>query len=123
MGFGHYLLGWIINLIPPLLGLLAYLKLCKAMRRQGVARWLTLAYFIIFFVYGGFLMVTLTVLFWEWSGMASIGAFFLIAIAPFIMLVLAVILWPSRTKNKFNRFAFSLCAIYALIGGIAFAFF
>jgi len=93
------------------------------MRRHDVARWLALAYFIIFFVYGGFLMVALTSLFWEWSGMASIGTLFLIAIAPFIMLVLAVILWPSRTKNKFSSYAFSLCAIYALIGGIAFAIF
>jgi hypothetical protein len=91
------------------------------MRRQDVERWLALAYFVIFFVYGGLLMVALTSLFWEWSGMASIGTFFLITIAPFIMLVLAMVLWPSRTKNKFHRYAFSLSAIYALIVGIAFA--
>jgi len=41
--------------------------------------------FMIFATYGGLLLVILTELFWKWSGMASLGTFYLILGAPIVM--------------------------------------
>jgi len=120
MSFGHYLLGWIVNLVPPLMGLIAYLKLCRVMRKHGVPSALYYAYFFIFYGYGGWLMVVLTTVLWEWSGLASLGFIFLMAIMPLVMIITAMVLWFSKTKNRFSRWAFWLCAIYAPIEGIAY---
>ena len=70
-----------LHLGVPALGFWLYVKLCKD---ESISKY-SLPLFILFFTYGGWLMVILTGLFWYWSGMASLGVVFLIFVAPFIL--------------------------------------
>jgi hypothetical protein len=69
-------------------------------------------YFILFGVCGGWLMVLLTVLFWEWSGMASIGVFYLVVAAPLITALLAVSLHRRRSLSVYHRTAYGASLAY-----------
>ena len=109
----HELFGLIINLVPPVLGLGLYFWLCTKMKAQRFSIWLQFAYFQIFFIYGGLLMVALTTIFWEWSGMASLGCLFLLVPAPLIMIVQTAKIWSFRKRSRFHATAFWLSAVYA----------
>ena len=74
-----------IHLRVPLAGILAYGLLCRKLLQQGAPIDFLGQLFIIFFCWGGLLIVTLTSLFWQWSGMASLGFGFLLFIAPFVV--------------------------------------
>ena len=61
-----------IHVLVPLLGLTVFVLLCRKMQRTypvTTVRFLL----IVFAIFGGWLMVCLTALFWRWSGLASIG--------------------------------------------------
>ncbi len=51
-------------------------------------------------------MIFLTALFWEWSGMASLGFFYLVLVAPFVTAALAWSLHRRRALSGFHRSAF-----------------
>ena len=105
--------GLAVNIFVPLLGIAAYLLLCRRMLRSGVELAAVLSYFILFAIYGGWLVVFLTAFFWEWSGMASLGVFFLLFFAPFISLAASIVLWRQRPSSIFHRVGFVLSAFYA----------
>ena len=67
---------------------------------------------MIFARYGGWVMILLTAVMWHWSGMAFLGALYLIFIAPVVMIVLAVILYQQRGRSKYHNCAFWASAIY-----------
>jgi hypothetical protein len=73
-----------INLLVPLLGVVIFALLCRKMRRTHVPAPPFFSYFVLFATFGGWLMVCLTALFWKWSGLASLGVFSLILVAPFV---------------------------------------
>ena len=104
----------LIHLVTPAAGLACYLWLCTRMRRQSSPETLYASYFFLFFVFGGWLMILLTALFWLWSGMASIGALFLAFISPFIAAVIAFGLKGVRAVSAFHRWAFWLTLLYAV---------
>src|SRR4051812_8093695 len=60
--------------------------------------------FFEFICYGGLLAVLLTSLFWEWSGAASLGMFFLIFVAPVGMGIIGY----KNSKKKMEKFHFRL---------------
>lgn len=86
-----------IHLIIPFIGLLYFLRLKKKMKSENVQDAPTTELFIIFATYGGLLLVTLTTILWQWSGMASLGTFYLVIGAPIAMGVIA-----HRQKKKVN---------------------
>ena len=104
-----------IYIFLPALGLAAYLVLIWHMRRIGVVSPPTLAYFILFFTLGGWCQVLLTAWFWEWSGMASLGTFYLIFIAPFLTALMAWRLRFRRAASTFHTCAFLLCGLYSCL--------
>jgi hypothetical protein len=53
--------------------------------------------------------VLLTVWFWEWSGMASLGMLYLILIAPVLTAVMSWKLRHQRALSRFHAWAFYLC--------------
>lgn len=71
-------------LFLPILGVVAYLRLLRRMKMAEVPCAPKRAWFALFFIYGGLLTVILTALFCPWSGMGSLGLFFLLFIAPAI---------------------------------------
>ena len=105
----------LIYFITPLLGLILYVFLIKKMENTNLEYIPKGEYFAIFFVYGGILLIVLTELFWEWSGLASLGSFFLISVAPIILGIITLNLYKKRMNSKYNLWAFRLSVLYVLI--------
>jgi hypothetical protein len=78
-----------IHLIIPSVGLFYFLRLKKQMKSENIENALIQELFLIFATYGGLLLILLTTLFWKWSGLASLGMFYLILGAPIIMGIIA----------------------------------
>ena len=90
-----------IYVLTSILGLLVYFALIRTMRSTKVVSAPELPFFILFFTSGGWLLVLLTVWFWEWSGLASIGMLYLILIAPVLTALMAWRLRSYRTLSGF----------------------
>ena len=103
----------LIHVVTPVAGLALYAALCFRMRRRGVVDPPYLSFLFLFGTLGGWLLVGLTLLFWSWSGMASVGAIYLLFVSPFIAAAVAVITYPERSQSPFHRGAFVLCVCYA----------
>jgi hypothetical protein len=85
------------------------------MSDQRIERPPVVPLFIICATWGGLLMVVLTVLFWRWSGMASLGFFYLVLVAPLVMAVLAVVLYRQRRLSTYHLGSFVASGIYPCI--------
>jgi hypothetical protein len=104
--------GIAVNLLVPLMGVMVYLLLCRKMLRSGIEMPPIFSYFVLFAIYGAWLVVILTGLFWRWSGMASLGVAFLLLLAPFSTLALALMLRKRRNLSAYHQAAFGLGALY-----------
>lgn len=73
---------------------------------------------VVMTTYGGWLMVLLTGLFSKWSGMASLGLFYLMLGAPFLMLFTAIST-ARQQLSLYHRWIFRASAAYLpLVGGL-----
>jgi hypothetical protein len=106
MSLSKIITGIGVNFVVPLLGVIVFVLLCRWMWRAQVQSPPFLSYFILFATFGGWLMILLTALFWEWSGMASLGFFYLVLVAPFVTAALAWSLRRRRTLSVFHQSAF-----------------
>lgn len=77
--------------------------------------------FLLFFTYGGLLMVAYTTLFWEWSGAASLGVFYLLLGAPIVTLVIALRQFKKRSISKYHKWSYYLALLYLGITPLFFA--
>jgi len=113
------LMSWIaglgVNFLVPLLGLIAFLLLCRTMRRTRVPSPAFVSFFLLFAILGGWLMVFLTGLFWVWSGMASRGTAFLLVVAPFLTAGIAIGLPKRRNLSPFHRSAYVANIAYSCL--------
>ena len=107
-----------IHLIIPLIGLLYFLRLKKQMKSENVQEAPTTELFIIFATYGGLLLVTLTTILWQWSGMASLGTFYLVVGAPIAMGVIAHRQKKKVNISKYHRWTNNLSFSYFIIAPI-----
>ena len=104
-----------IYILTPPIGLLYYLSIRKKMIKADVAEFGLFEMFILFATYGGLLTLVLTTFFWEWSGMASLGCFYLILIAPILMLIIAVRNYKKRKTSIYSEWIFYLAISYYII--------
>lgn len=102
----HFIAGIAVNFLVPLLGLMMFLWLCRRMKRKAVQSPPILAFFVLFATCGGWLIVLLTDLFWKWSGMASLGVFYLTLIAPFVTAGFALSLRKRRRLSPYHQTAY-----------------
>jgi len=102
-----------VNIFVPLFGVIAFVLLYRRMRRANIPSPPFAHYFILFVTYGGWLMVFLTALFWEWSGMASLGFFYLVLIAPFVTAGVAFSLRSRYALSVFHRVAYVASLVYS----------
>jgi hypothetical protein len=103
-----------IHVLIPLLGLTVFVLLCRKMQRT-IQSPPFVSYFILFATLGGWLMVSLTALFWRWSGMASLGVAALILVAPFVTAGAAINLRNRRTLSAFHRGAYFASIAYSCL--------
>lgn len=101
-----------VNVGVPALGLYAYVRLLQRIEAEGIAPPPAWPLFFLFVAYGGWLVIGLTVLFWEWSGMASIGTGMLVAVWPLVLLGVAVASYRTRERSRYHRAAFWASALY-----------
>ena len=112
MTFYQILIALFIHLLIPLAGIAFYTLICRRARREGASKVFQAELFFLFFVYGGWLLVVLTSLLWEWSGMASLGALFLLFIAPLTLIPISVHLWRTRKSSFIHMKAFQAAIGY-----------
>lgn len=104
-----------IHLVLPLSGLLVYFRLLAKLRNHNLVSTLGIYFLIIFVTYGGLLMVVLTAFFWQWSGMASLGTFYLLLPAPVLMGITAYNNNKLKSLSRYHRLAFQLGLFYFAI--------
>jgi hypothetical protein len=104
----------IIHLIIPIVGLFMFLKLATKMKSEIIHPPI-LEFFIIFATYGGLILVILTSFFWKWSGLASLGTFYLILAAPILLGIISYQQFKKRRISKFHYLAFQISALYFII--------
>jgi hypothetical protein len=108
-----------LHLLVPAMGVVAYLILCRRLLANGASPMFLAQLFLLFVCYGGALLVFLTSFFWYWSGMASLGAFFLILAAPILLAPVLFSLWKQQARSLAHRLAFRACVGYfALIAAV-----
>ncbi len=99
----------------PIAGILWFLKIRNDMLEKEIVSPPTIQLFVVFATYGGVLLVFLTIFFWYWSGMAALGFFYLLFVAPIIMLALAYQLYSERNLSKFHRATFTASVLYPIM--------
>jgi hypothetical protein len=104
---GELLPAFLVYILIPVTGLIAFLLLIRRIRRGTSDKVLELSYFFLFFTLGGWLLIALTAQFLDWSGMASLGMFYLLLVAPFLSTITA---W--RLRNQWRRSPFHLFAFW-----------
>lgn len=112
----------IIHLIIPLAGLLYFWQLKNKMENENIKDAPKAELFIIFATYGGMLLVALTTLFWKWSGLASLGTFYLIIVAPIVMGFIAYRNRKTKGMSKYHNWTYKSGLLYFAIAPITFAF-
>ena len=108
----EWLTALLIHIVVPAAGIWLYLHWHRAAKRAGAPARFAVYLFALFFVWGGVLLITLTALFWYWSGMASLGTFFLLFASPFFMIPVTVGLWRMRLQLPAARIAAVACFVY-----------
>lgn len=111
MALSEIITAMAIHLIVPFVGVVVFLLLCHRMSQAQVPSAPYFSWFVLFGTFGAWLLVVLTALFWKWSGMASIGVFGLLLVAPFTTAAVAFSLRTRRGLSQFHRGAF-----YASVG-------
>ncbi|NQY29899.1 MAG: hypothetical protein HRT69_10545 [Flavobacteriaceae bacterium] len=109
-----------IHLIIPLTALIMYLGLVRKMKSEKIENPPTIDLFLTFATYGGLLLVTLTTLFWKWSGMASLGSFYLILGAPIVMGIIAYRNSKKKELSIYHLRTYKAGLLYFLITPITF---
>jgi hypothetical protein len=96
----------IIHVLVPLGGVALFGLLYIRMKRVQLPNPPFLPYFVLFFCFGGWLLIGLTASYWVWSGMASLGVFWLLLVAPWITAALGWRLRRNRALSPYHRVAF-----------------
>lgn len=109
-----------LHLFLPLTGLICFLRLKKQLKKENIPNAPTTELFIIFSTYGGLLLVVLTTLFWQWSGMASLGTFYLILAAPIAMGIIAYRLRQTKSISKYHYWTYLSGLLYFAIAPVIF---
>jgi len=74
-----------IHVVVPIMGIALFFKTLNKYKPSEMAELYAIKLFFTFGCLGVQLILLLTSLFWNWSGMASLGTAVLIFVAPFIM--------------------------------------
>jgi hypothetical protein len=111
-----------IHLFIPLAGFLYFWQLKNRMENKNIKDAPTAELFIIFATYGGMMLVALTTLFWKWSGLASLGTFYLIIVAPILMGLIAYRNRENKEKSKYHNWTYKSGLLYFAIAPITFVF-
>ncbi len=120
MTIAEIIIALTIHLLLPLIGLFNFIQLKTKMKKKEIQNAPIIELFIIFATYGGLLLVTLTALIWKWSGMASLGTFYLILGAPVAMGVIAYRNRKTKKDTKYHKWTYLSGILYFAIAPVMF---
>lgn len=115
MTIAEIIIALTIHLFLPLIGLFYFIRLRAKMKKEEIQNAPIIELFIIFATYGGLLLVILTTLLWKWSGMASLGSFYLILGAPIAMGIIAYRHRKSKKDSKYHKWTYLSGILYFII--------
>jgi hypothetical protein len=104
-----------VDVVVPLVGIKIFLSVRERMLDEQIERPPVIPLLIVFATYGTLLILILTVLLWRWSGLASLGFFYVVLLAPVAMAVLAVILYRQRRLSRYHFGSFVASAVYPFV--------
>ncbi|MFV2057841.1 MAG: hypothetical protein ACC707_15345 [Thiohalomonadales bacterium] len=111
-----------IHALILVIGVAAYTVIVQRLRKAEVDSYLLVALFFIFGIYGVLFMLLLSIMFWGWSGMASIGVTALVTISPIFMYSNALFLWKKRKTSIYHFRVYMASILYIpiliTIGGL-----
>lgn len=110
----------IIHLLVVLTGVFLFLRLKRKIAEVGIISPPIIDIFFLFVTYGGLIFVALTTLFWEWSGMASLGTFYLIFGAPIVMTIIVFRQFKRRELSKYHKNTFLFGIFFFIIAPLTF---
>ncbi len=109
-----------IHILLPIVGILYFIHLRNRMKKEEVKNALIIDLFIIFATYGGLLLVSLTAIFWKWSGLASLGTFYLIIGAPVAMGIISYRNRKTKKDSKYHKWTYLSGILYFVIAPVIF---
>lgn len=92
-----------IYIIIPIIGIAYFILLVKKIKEEQISKPPILELFLLFLTHGVLITIFLTTLVWKWSALASIGAFYLILIAPIIMLIMIYKMHDEKNISRFHK--------------------
>lgn len=104
----------LIYLVIPEIGFAFFVLLVIKTESLEKTKLFTAKLFFNFAHYGGLLLLVLTGLFWKISGLATLGVLYLMFIAVFIMLFIAIHSFLHRNK-KLEYYLFLSSSLYLII--------
>lgn len=108
----------IVFLIIPALGVYLYRVILGEIKEDFKAFTMETELFAVFANYGILLLLFLTTAFWGWSGMSSLGVFYLILVAPVMMLYIAYKGEKFKSESKYYMNVAKAAGLYFLIAPI-----
>lgn len=108
----------IIHIIIPFLGAIYFVSITRKMKTDRVINAPKIELFIVFVSYGGLLLVTLTTLFWSWSGLASLGTLYLTLFAPILNGIIAYKMSKIKTNSKYHSYIYYASMSYFIIAPV-----
>jgi hypothetical protein len=111
---GEQLMSIAVFFLLPLGGLLWFVRICKAMRRDRLQDPPERTLFFLLVSYGGLLQMFLAQVIWRDMdfGLATLGAFYLVFVAPVLMICFAINLKKRRHEAPVLRVMFNASWLY-----------
>lgn len=113
-------IAFIIYLLIPFTGLMYYLRIYKLMKTENIPNAPGIGLLIIFATYVGLLLLALTSLWGVWSGLASLGTFYLLLVAPFIMGFIAYRQRHTKAVSKYHKLTYLSALFYFVVSPVVF---
>ena len=94
----------------------------KNWKKEGIFNISIHELFIVFATYLGLLLVALTELLGQWSGIASLGTFYLLIGAPIAMGIIGYKYRKIRGNSKYHNWLYFAGLLYFIIAPLTFLF-
>ena len=122
MSFFEIIIALTIYIALPLTVLIIYIRLRRRIKKEKIESVPLNELLIIFATYGGLLLLFISCLVYpnSWSGMASLGIFYLIFIAPIVMGGIAYRHSKTIKKSKYHKWTYASGLLYFLITPVTF---
>lgn len=111
----NYLVGYGINIVLPIIFILAFFYLKNKMTKQLSGDTPHFGLFLVIFAYGGLLWGVLTSLFWRYTEMASLGYTVLFTVAPLSLITYYTLYHRTSKKSKYHNWIIKASIAYPFI--------